>query len=128
MRRLLALAAIACLASPAWAEEAIPTAGAGATPTASPTAGPLDPSGVDNLPEERPTIGPCGVVHQPGQPRDAKADQAPHGQIEVGVGTGGYRHIGGVVCKPIGENGSVTVAVDHTEWNGGGRRHLVAHP
>ena len=49
---------------------------------------------------------------------------SPSGSLLRTVGTRGYRHVGAVVCKPIGESGSVTVAVEHTEW-GGRRRHLV---
>lgn len=62
------------------------------------------------------------------QPREARAgsgrctraeDRQPHGQVWAGVGTGGYRNVGGVVTQPVGDCGQVTIAIDHTESNGG---------
>jgi hypothetical protein len=38
-----------------------------------------------------------------------------HGMIEAGIGTGGYREVGGMVNIPIGQSGDVTVAVQKTE-------------
>ena len=46
-------------------------------------------------------------------------DRSPHGQVWGGVGTHGYRNVGGVVCVPVGDNSRVTIAVDSTNW---GRR------
>ena len=46
-------------------------------------------------------------------------DRQPHGQVWAGVGTSGYRNVGGVVTQPIGDCGQVTIAIDHTEMNGG---------
>jgi hypothetical protein len=40
-------------------------------------------------------------------------DRKPHGEVWAGIGTGGYREAGGVVTKPLGDCGSVTVAIDH---------------
>lgn len=42
-------------------------------------------------------------------------DRKPHGEVWAGVGTGGYREVGGVVTQPIGQCGSVTIAVDKME-------------
>ena len=50
------------------------------------------------------------------------ADRRPHGEVWVGVGTRGYREIGGVVTQPIGDCASVTVAFSHTEGDFGHRR------
>jgi hypothetical protein len=126
MSRTLALvASLAVLvAAPyAWADEAIPTANDEGAPTTTATPPPLeDPTPLaDN--DEIVRFGPCGAVQRASD--KGPIDKQAHGQIDVGIGTGGYRHIGGVVCKPIGENGSVTIAVDHTEWGGYGRRRLA---
>lgn len=47
-----------------------------------------------------------------GEPED---DRRPHGMVEVGVGTGGYRRAAGVVTAPLGKTGQITVAVEKTE-------------
>jgi hypothetical protein len=51
------------------------------------------------------------------------SDGKPHGEVWAGVGTRGYREIGGVVTQPLGKCGSLTVAVDRTEGDFGRRRH-----
>jgi hypothetical protein len=124
--RVLPLAAVLALAfgGGALAQEAIATADGSAAPrattaTADATA---DSHGDLSMLRDDPdatVMGPCGPTRKTA---DGKPDHAPHGQVEVGVGTGGYRHIGGVVCKPIGDNAAVTIAVDQTQWNGGRRR------
>ena len=43
------------------------------------------------------------------------ADDRPHGQVWAGVGTGGYREIGGVVTKRFSNCASATVAISRTE-------------
>ena len=45
-------------------------------------------------------------------------DRQPHGEVWVGVGTGGYKTAGAVVTQPIGDCTEVTVAVSKTD---GGR-------
>ena len=40
----------------------------------------------------------------------------------AGIGTGGYRQIGGVVTQPIGDCGQVTIAIDKVEMDGPRRR------
>ena len=50
-----------------------------------------------------------------------RADDRPHGAVWGGVGTGGYRNVGGVVTQPLGDCGQITLGVDHTE-GGGWRR------
>jgi hypothetical protein len=56
-------------------------------------------------------------VSQPTPVRDHKV----HGEVSVGVGTKGYREVGGVVTGPIGDDGQVTIAIDAGQI-GGGRR------
>ncbi|HEY5106425.1 MAG TPA: hypothetical protein VII73_06585 [Caulobacteraceae bacterium] len=65
-------------------------------------------------------MGACGPT-APVKNGDT-ADHKAHGEIEAGVGTGGYRHVAGVVCQPIGDNAAVTIAAGQTQWrNGRGR-------
>jgi hypothetical protein len=59
----------------------------------------------------------------------ASADAAPdapprgvHGAVDVSVGTGGYRNVGGVVTAPVGQDGSVTIAADQETGGGWSRR------
>src|SRR5262249_38079481 len=52
-------------------------------------------------------MGPCG----PERVRaDGALDRAPHGQVEAGVGTQGYRHLAAAACQPVGDNGAVSVS------------------
>jgi hypothetical protein len=48
-------------------------------------------------------------------------DRSPHGEVWVGVGTGGYNSAGAAVTAPIGDCGEATVAVSHTDWGRSGR-------
>jgi hypothetical protein len=43
-------------------------------------------------------------------------DTAPHGEVDVGVGTDGYRHLSGAVCKPLGDNGSLSISAGTTQF------------
>ena len=52
----------------------------------------------------------------------AATDGRPHGEIWAGIGTRGYREIGGVVTQQIGKCGSVTIGVSKIEGPGMGRR------
>jgi|SRR5579863_4319858 hypothetical protein len=58
---------------------------------------------------------------------DEASDAAPvrdhkvHGQISVGVGTNGYREVGGLVTGPLGDDGQATIAIDAGQI-GAGRR------
>ncbi len=129
-RALCLFAAISAIAaaSGAWAEEAIPTAND--VPGGAPTEAKAPPSLGDRTSiaseDDIIRIGPCGAVQRASDP--GPIDKKAHGKVDVAVGTRGYRHVGGVVCKPIGENGSVTVAIDYSEWNRSGRRHLTTSP
>lgn len=119
-----ALSVAASLAgAPAWAQEAIPTAAnapsAGA-PAPPPAAVPpltlndrrqFDDSGP-------PLVGPCGAVGDIVDGVPQKPDKNPHGSVWAGVGTAGYREVGGHVCVPIGDKAAVDIAVDSTRING----------
>lgn len=105
------------------AQEAIPTAPggpAGFPPLAPPTDAPLRLSDhVDGGPGFLRPLGPCGV---PINKEDGTKDKSPHGEVYAGVGTHGYREIGGVVCMPVGDKSAVTIAVDAGQFDGWGRR------
>lgn len=62
-------------------------------------------------------------VQTPDRPRcPAPPDRKPHGEVWAGIGTHGYREVGGVVTQPIGDCSSVTIAVSHTEGDFGRHR------
>jgi hypothetical protein len=108
---------------------------AGAAPadqpiTTAPTAGPAAPEPTTPVPPLSSTradapraraiaMGPCG-------PEKVKPDgtlaTAPHGEVEVGVGNHGYRHLGGSVCQPLGQDGVAIVNISNTQADGGNRR------
>lgn len=54
---------------------------------------------------------------------ERRADRKPHGSMGVAIGTGGYRSIGGDVVIPLGENGTLGLAVELTEGRRGYYRH-----
>jgi hypothetical protein len=125
---VLACAALAGLSMAAaaptavLAQEAIPTAtgalGEGAPP--APESGPLRLSDrIDEGPDVLRPVGPCGG---PARKEDGKPDKSPHGEVWAGIGTHGYRDIGGVVCAPLVDNAAVSIAVDAGQINGWGRR------
>jgi hypothetical protein len=101
------------------AQEAIPTAaGDGAPPVAE--SGPLRLSDrTDQGPDILRPLGPCGG---PIRKEDGKLDKTPHGEVWAGIGTNGYREIGGAVCAPLGEHSAVSVAIDAGQINGWGYR------
>ena len=124
----MACAALACAGAAAvsptavLAQEAIPTAsgapGDGAPP--APESGPLRLSDrTDQGPDILRPVGPCGA---PALKENGKPDRTPHGEVWAGVGTNGYRDIGGAVCAPLGDNAALSVAVDAGQINGWGRR------
>lgn len=121
-RLMTVLAVTASLASAAAAQEAIPTANRsadGGAPVAAQGTGPIMIARSRDDDDAGPIrIGPCGVAHDiDGVP--AKPDKTPHGEVWAGVGTHGYRQVGGAVCVPVGDHGQVTLAVDAAHW---GRR------
>jgi hypothetical protein len=48
-------------------------------------------------------------------------DHKVHGEMSVGVGTNGYREVGGVVTGPIGDTGQATIAIDAGQIDNGRR-------
>lgn len=120
---LAALAAALLAGSAALAEPPIRTASTDAPPVPAPAAAPpavIVPSSPDVEPVRPPMAAPDGL--DPGATADAPRRCSPspdgkaHGEVWAGAGTGGYRQAGGVVTQPLGACGSVTVAVDHTQW------------
>lgn len=118
---LACVAAASVAASAAAAQEAIPTA------AGSPTGGaPVPASGgplrladrIDSGDDIVRSIGPCGAPAK----ANGKPDRSPHGEVFAGVGTRGYREAGGIVCVPLGDKASVTVAVDAGRIEDRGRR------
>ena len=49
------------------------------------------------------------------------ADRRPHGAVWGGIGTGGYREVGGTVTQALGDCGQVSVAIDKVEGRFGPR-------
>ena len=124
---LLAACAGTLLVSPvpASSQEAIATAarapdgGAPVSPAASDRPLRID-DGVDDGPGFLRPRGPCGG---PARTADGKTDKTPHGEVWAGVGTRGYRELGGAVCMPVGDHTAVSIAIDAGRIDGrGGRR------
>jgi hypothetical protein len=125
MIRVFSIALAATLiAAGAQAQEAIPTAAnapsAGAPAPASPaTAAPITLSDRQEFDDRGPLpVGPCGAVAQVKDGQVQKPDKNPHGEVWAGVGTSGYRDIGGTVCVPIGDHAAVNIAVDSEHISG----------
>lgn len=125
MVRLAVVASIlSLLAGAASAQEAIPTAQGVTPPDASKE--PLPPPlGVARPGEALAPMqpGPCGTSPTPKMaPLDAngepQVDTSPHGEMYAGVGTRGYREVGGTVCVPVGKSGAVSISVDQTKFDG----------
>lgn len=116
MRRALSFA-FACLliaaGGPCGAQEVIATAKNTPPPAPPMSAAPLWLGHHADFDDEGPPrIGPCGAV---GEVHDGVAeppDKKVHGEVFGGVGTRGYREIGGVLCVPVGDHAAVTVAID----------------
>lgn len=124
MLRLAAVVSImGLLAGAAAAQEAIPTAQGAVLPDTSkePTPPPLGARPVDRLAPVEP--GPCGLgptqklapLTADGEPQ---VDHSPHGEVYAGIGTRGYREVGGTVCVPVGDHGAVAISVDQTKFDG----------
>jgi hypothetical protein len=115
--RLIVPAMIALALTPGWAlaDEAIATAPARQS---LPAAAPVSPlQDFDTAPDDGTSsrLGPCGPQTVSA---DGKADTKPHGYVEAGVGTGGYRHIAAGVCKPLANGGAIAVSVGQTQFQG----------
>jgi len=104
MTRVLALVAVAALltGTSAFADETVATAtSADAHPpgVAAPAPGPL------NAATDRSRAGGGDVLMTACGPEPVNengvAAMRPHGELSVGVGTRGYREVGGSVCQPL---------------------------
>jgi hypothetical protein len=117
---ILALALATTLAVGAasvQAQEAIATA------ADAPLGGAPTPQGA--APVDRPNRLPGGQdvmrnVNSCGAPPkdDGTKDTSPHGEVFAGIGNHGYREAGGVVCVPLGDHVSATIAVDAGRYPG----------
>ncbi|HEY5288499.1 MAG TPA: hypothetical protein VIJ59_00570 [Caulobacteraceae bacterium] len=107
------------------AQEAIPTAanapGGGAPPVQATAGGPITIQDKRSERDDRGPvpIGPCGVPYKMSNDGPPRQDKTPHGEAWAGVGTHGYRDVGGAVCIPVGKAAEVIIAVDSSRW---GRR------
>lgn len=129
------------LAGPALGQEVIQAGPQGPAPKAEAAAGTL--SDPEQSPEAigawaravlagRPTAeaeadapsGRSGHLAQAGRTRGCSApeDHRPHGAVWGGIGTRGYREVGGSVSQAVGDCGRVSVTVDKTEGEIGGWR------
>jgi len=106
-RTTLIAALLALAAGPALAQEAISTAGATPMPASADTAAQIDRWIADGAPPtEAPAINEARKIH---------------GEVGVSVGTGGYRSGYVVSTVPLGETGSLTMAISQTEFGDRGR-------
>ncbi|MGQ3015827.1 hypothetical protein [Phenylobacterium sp.] len=133
----LALAAalsVAAFASAALADdEPITTSRAGDPPTAQASAAPINPGLEPTLRAEAPGDWARRVMAgEPASEEVAQApegrcpvrvDKRPHGEVWAGVGTGGYREVGGVVTQRIGDCATVTIGMSRTEGRFAGPRY-----
>jgi hypothetical protein len=117
----LATAVALFLAGPALADGPIATAPAGGAAAPQPTmpSPPLPSPGAAAAQSEPIAMGPCGPEKV--KP-DGSLETAPHGELEAGVGTNGYRHVAGAVCQPIGQDAAVAASVSETQGGGNYRR------
>lgn len=122
---LTAAAGLAAVAPAAWAQEAITTAPvAAATSAALPVAkAAATPASTDTAAQIDTWIKKAPPVDlDDGAPGGVTTSQAPrkvHGEVGVSVGSGGYRSAYAVSVMPIGETGTLTLAVSESK---GGRR------
>ncbi|HEY8615590.1 hypothetical protein [Phenylobacterium sp.] len=128
---LLGVGLCLALAAPVSAQEPMATAGASGAPPAAEAPAPIATQDSDAV--EARAIGdwanrvlagqPSAEAPSPGERTRCHAhDGKPHGEVWAGVGTRGYRSIGGVVTQPLGKCGSLTVGLSHTESDLGRRR------
>ncbi len=116
-----ATAVVLFLAGPALADGPIATAPAAGPASPQPTnpSPELPPPGAVALQGPQMAMGPCGPEKV--KP-DGSLDKAPHGEVEAGLGTRGYREIGGSVCQPVGKDGFVAISAGETQSDGYRRR------
>ena len=112
IRKLPLALALTLVAAPAFAAEdpTSPTVTAPASPSvAEQIDAYLRDSPVSQLPAE---TAPLGAT-------SSAAPRQPHGVVSVGVGTHGYRSIYMRSDLPVGDTGTVSVAIGDTRFNGG---------
>jgi hypothetical protein len=105
---IAALVAAFAATGAAWAAEPVASAGGAgpATSTAQQIDAFLKAAPVPDLPSD----GAAGVT------TSGPADHAVHGMVEVGVGSGGYRHAFAAVQGPLGDSGTLSIAVDESRF------------
>ena len=108
-------------AGPAAAQEAMATAGASGNPPASETARQID-EWIASSPAAREQEE--GVLAGLVAPRERRI----HGEVELGIGTGGYRSGSITTVMPLGDNGSLMLHYgqsknDYRYWMDGYRLH-----
>ncbi|MBI1684856.1 hypothetical protein [Caulobacter hibisci] len=67
------------------------------------------------------TVDDGGPLNLSRADEDGPTKRKIHGSVEVGVGTGGYRHMGVTAFYPVGETGTLGVAVSQTDYGKNGR-------
>ena len=123
VRAVTLILGFVALATVVRADEAVTTAPAGPSAVA-----PVEASNLPEMIHDRPAyddrgpvLGPCGGQARVDANGTVKADKKPHGVVYGGIGTRGYRQVGGVVCQPLGDKGAITVAVDVGHLDGSRR-------
>ncbi len=98
---------------PCWSQETIATASSAPPPAPPLNAEPLSLGHHQGFSDEgAPLVGPCGAVGAVHDGVAEKPDKNPHGFVSAGVGTNGYREVGGAVCVPVGDRVAVSIAFD----------------
>lgn len=111
---VLALAAAALIASPTLAaDEPVATASQTPAPAAVTTSEQIDAFIRSS---------PAASVAEPGEVNGvvSRDDRKVHGEVSVGVGTGGYRSVYVRTDMPVGETGRVSLAFEDTRYGRGG--------
>ena len=123
--RALALTAVllSLAASPAWCDAPVATSPADSAAPAMPQAVP-PPIGADAGGDSDTVVAVngCGEPRASSSDTGAAPDTAVHGQVDVAMGSNGYRSVHAAGCKPIGDNGYVGVSVGVGSYEGGHRR------
>ena len=116
MRAVAAFLAFALVPAFAIADETIATAPAKQSLPAAAPVSPLTAEDDSDVSDgQHMAMGPCGPE---AVGDDGKLATNAHGYVEAGVGTSGYRHLAGGVCKPLANGGAVSVSVSETQGRG----------
>ena len=102
----LAAAAGAATSGVAQAQEAVSTASA----TPAPVADPSTAAQIDQFIKSAPTPS----LPQDGVDGITTGDRKMHGEVSVGVGSGGYRSFSALSVIPLGETGTLAIAVSQS--------------